>query len=530
MTQSRSSERLEQGLAPAQTPTASENNEFHLGRVIDAIPGFVWTASADGRAEFCNQRWLDYTGMSLDEARREELVGATHHEDESELVAKWRAALTEGEPFEAEARMRRADGSYRWFLIRAVPLREANGGISRWYGTNIDIEDLKRAQEEITERKRVEERLRESEARFQAMADTAPVMIWLTGTDGLCNYFNKPWLEFTGRSMEQEVGTGWVEGVHPDDVQGCFDTFLPAFHARKSFRMQYRLKRADGEYRWVIESGIPRYAGGEFAGYIGSNIDITDLKHAEEERERLRQVQSELAHINRVTTMGELAGSIAHEIRQPISAAHTNATTCLRWLGREQPDIAEARDAASRIIQDVTRASEIISRIRALFKKGELEREWVNVNEVIQEMISLMSGEAGRRAISVQTELSATLPNIWADRVQLQQVFMNLMLNGIDAIDEGNDARDLTIKSRRHDNGHVLISVSDTGIGLPPEITDKVFDAFFTTKPRGTGMGLSISRSIIESHGGRLWATRNSGRGATFQFTLPVEHAQTATA
>jgi PAS domain S-box-containing protein len=530
MKESQPNERRAQEFASAQTRADSETYEFQLWRLIDAIPGFVWTALPDGRAEFCNQRWLDYTGMSLDEVSGKELAAVIYHEDKSDLVEKWRAAVTQGDSFEAEARVRRADGSYRWFLIRAVPLREAKGGISRWCGTNIDIEDLKRAQEEITERKRAEERLRESEARFQAMADTAPVMIWLTGTDGLCNYFNKPWLEFTGRSMEQEVGTGWVEGVHPDDVQGCFDGFLPAFHARKSFRMQYRLRRADGEYRWVIESGIPRYAGGEFAGYIGSNIDITDLKRAEEERERLRQLQSELAHMNRVTTMGELAGSIAHEIKQPISAAHTNAKTCLRWLGRDQPDIEEAREAVSRIVQDVTRASEIINRIGVLFKKGEPEREWVDINEVILEMISLMRSEAGRRAISIHTELTPALPNVRADRVQLQQVFMNLMLNGIDAIDEGNAARDLTIKSQRNANGHVLISVSDTGIGLPPEWADKVFDTFFTTKPRGTGMGLSISRSIIESHGGRLWATENSDRGATFQFTLPVEHAVTATA
>jgi PAS domain S-box-containing protein len=510
-------QRLGQGADSAQTPAQPETNEFHLWRVIDAIPGFVWSASADGRAEFCNQKWLDYSGMSLDQVRGEEFPGFIHHEDKSDLVKKWQASSKEGKSFEAEARMRRADGSYRWFLIRAMPLREAAGGITRWYGTNVDIEDLKRAQEEITERKRAEELLRESEARFQVMADTAPVMIWLTGTDGLCNYFNKPWLEFTGRSMEQEVGTGWVQGVHPDDVQGCFDGFLPAFHAQKSFRIQYRLRRADGEYRWLIESGIPRYAGGEFVGYIGSNIDITDLKRAEEEREKLREVQSELAHINRVTTMGEFAGSIAHEIKQPISAAHTNAETCLRWLGRDRPDIEEARLAVSRIIHDVTRASEIISRIRALFKKGEPEREWVDVNEVILEMISLMRSETGRREISIHTQLSAALPNVRADRVQLQQVFMNLMLNGID-------------ESQQNHDGHVLISISDTGIGLPPERADKVFEAFFTTKLRGTGMGLSISRSIIESHGGRLWATGNSDRGATFQFTLPVENAATATA
>ena len=530
MRQSQSNEPLERGSAFIQAPGGPPTSEFHLGSVMDTIPGFVWSALPDGGVEFCNQRWLDYTGTSLDEVRREELASAIHPQDKSDFEEKWRAALVQGESFEAEARVRRADGCYRWFLIRAVSQRKAKGGINRWYGTNIDIEDLKRAQEEITERKHAEERVRESEARFQEMADTAPVMIWLTGTDGLCNYFNKPWLEFTGRRMEQEVGMGWIEGVHPDDVQGCLDGFLPAFHARKPFRMHYRLRRADGEYRWVIESGIPRYAGGEFAGYIGSNIDITDLKRAEEERERLRHVQSELAHINRVTTMGELAGSIAHEIKQPISAAYTNAKTCLRWLGRDQPDIEEAQEAVSRIIQDVARASEIISRIRTLFKKGEGQREWVDVNEVIREMISLLRSEAGRCGVSIHTELALELPNVRADRVQLQQVFMNLMLNGIEAISDGNEAGNLTIRSQRNPEGEVLISVSDTGIGLPADRADKVFDAFFTTKPQGTGMGLSISRSIIESHGGRLWAGENSDQGATFHFTLPFERALAATA
>ncbi|HJY91779.1 MAG TPA: PAS domain-containing protein [Candidatus Acidoferrum sp.] len=530
MRQSRSDEDLNRDSASTRTPTDRQTSEFQLGRVMDAIPGFVWSALPDGHVEFCSRRWLEYTGRSLDEVRGQEFATAIHPQDQNDFVEKWRAALTQGDPFEAEARVRRADGCYRCFLIRAVPQREGKGAISRWYGNNVDIEDLKRAQEEIAEGKRVEERLRESEARFQEMADTAPVMIWLTGTDGLCNYFNKPWLEFTGRSMEQEVGTGWMEGVHPDDVQGCFDGFLPALHAREPFRMQYRLRRADGEYRWIIESGIPRYAGGEFAGYIGSNIDITDLKSAEAERERLRQVQSELAHINRVTTMGELAASIAHEIKQPISAAHTNAQACLLWLGRDQPDIEKAQKAVSRITQDATRASEIINRIRVLFKKEQPQREWVDVNEVILEMFSLMSGEAGRRAISIHTELAPELPKVSADRVQLQQVLMNLMLNGFEAISEGKVAGRLTIKSQQNPEDQVLISVSDTGIGLPPERADKVFDAFFTTKPQGTGMGLSISRSIIESHGGRLWATGNSDRGATFQFTLPVERVVTATA
>lgn len=376
----------------------------------------------------------------------------------------------------------------------------------------------------ITERERAEERVRESEARFQAIADTAPVMIWTTGTDGLCNYFSKPWLEFTGRTMEQEVGMGWTEGVHPDDLQVCSEGFWPAFHGRRGFRIEYRLRRADGKYRWVDESGIPRYTpGGEFAGYIGCNIDITDRKRAEEEREKLRQLQADLAHVNRVTTMGELTASLAHEIKQPISAALTNANTCLRWLDRDEPDVEEARGAVSRIIKDVTRASEIISRIRLLFKKGELQRELVGVNEVIREMIVLLGNEAERYSILINTALAPDLPNVWADRVQLQQVLLNLMLNGIEAMNERSVAAELTIKSQRSPDDQVLISVSDNGVGLPLEQVNNVFDAFFTTKPQGSGMGLSISRSIVELHGGQLWAVANSDRGATFFFTLPIE-------
>jgi signal transduction histidine kinase len=248
---------------------------------------------------------------------------------------------------------------------------------------------------------------------------------------------------------------------------------------------------------------------------------VTERKRADEERERLRQVQADLAHLSRVTTMGELTASLAHEIRQPISAALTNAKTCLRWLSRDEPDVSEAGEAASRLVKDVTRAADIIGRIGSLFKKGAPQRELVDVNDLIREMIVLLRSEASRYSISIRTELAEGLPKVMADRVQLQQVFMNLMLNGIDAMKETSGGSELAIKSGI-DDGQLLISVSDTGVGLPPEQGDQIFQAFFTTKDTGTGMGLPISRSIIESHGGRLWFTSNSERGATFQFTLPT--------
>jgi signal transduction histidine kinase len=248
-----------------------------------------------------------------------------------------------------------------------------------------------------------------------------------------------------------------------------------------------------------------------------------ERKLAREERERLRQAQADLLHINRVTTLGELTASLAHEIKQPISAAVTDAKTCLRWLRRDEPDVAEASEAALRIVTDVTRAADIISRISLLFKKGALQHELVDVNELIREMIVLLRSEASRYSISTRGELGNDLPKIMADRVQLQQVLMNLMLNGIEAMKEMGTGGELTIKSQQDDNRQLLISVGDTGVGLEPEQSEQIFNAFFSTKPQGTGMGLPISRSIIESHGGRLWATSNSGPGATFQFTLPSE-------
>jgi C4-dicarboxylate-specific signal transduction histidine kinase len=269
---------------------------------------------------------------------------------------------------------------------------------------------------------------------------------------------------------------------------------------------------------------VPVLAGGALFEEAGNEsvafvMDITERKRAEEERERLRQALADLAHVTRVITMGELTVSLAHEIKQPMAAAVTDARTCLRWLDRDEPELGEAREAAARVVKDVMRSSDIISRIGLLFKKGASQRELLDVNEIIQEMIVLLRNEASRYSIAIRSELADDLPKAMADRVQLQQVLMNLMLNGIEAMKDLGPPGALTISSRR-ESGQLVISVSDTGVGLAPEQSDQIFNAFFTTKPQGTGMGLTISRSIVESHGGRLSVT-TSGSGATFQFTLP---------
>jgi signal transduction histidine kinase len=250
-------------------------------------------------------------------------------------------------------------------------------------------------------------------------------------------------------------------------------------------------------------------------------LDLTERKRAEEERERLRQAQADLAYMSRVITVGELAASLAHEIKQPIAAAVMNARTCARWLQRDVPDIAEACEAASRIVKDTTRAAEIIDRVRSLYRRGTPQRELVDLNEIVREMIVLLHDEANRYSIPIRTELTPSLPKVMADRVQLQQVLMNLMLNGIEAMKDTSG--ELTVTSKRTEDGQLVISVSDSGIGLPQEQPDRIFQAFFTTKSQGTGMGLSISRTIVESHGGRLWARANIAGGATFHFSLPTE-------
>jgi signal transduction histidine kinase len=255
-------------------------------------------------------------------------------------------------------------------------------------------------------------------------------------------------------------------------------------------------------------------------------VDVTERKRAEEARDRLRQLEADLAHISRVSTMGELTASLAHEIKQPIGAAVTNAEACLRLLDRDQPDLPEAREAMWEMVRDARRAADIIDRVRLLYQKGSPQLDIVDVNEVIRDMVIVLHNEANRHSVTMHTDLAEELPKVMADRVQLQQALMNLMLNGIEAM---RDTRgELSIKSQLADDSRLLISIADTGVGLPSEKIDKIFNAFFTTKSQGTGLGLAITRSIVESHGGRIWATANSGRGATFSFTLPSRVAVAA--
>ena len=366
------------------------------------------------------------------------------------------------------------------------------------------------------------QQLQRQEKHLRDVVETIPAMAFSARPDGSTEFVNRPWLDYTGLSEMANLGSGWQITVHPDDFDEHLNRWQASLGTGAPFENEARHRDANGEYRWFLVRAVPlRDKHGNVLKWYGTLTDIEDRKRSEQERERFRQLQTDLAHENRISMMGELAASLSHELKQPIAAAITNAKSCLRWLTRDQPDVEEAREATMRIMKDGTRATEIIDRLRSFYQKGAPpERELVDVNELVREMLVLLRSEANRYSIGMRTDLATELPKVTADRVQLQQVLMNLMLNAIEAMKDTAGA--LTMKSEQRQDGQLLISVSDTGVGLPAKKTDQIFNTFFTTKAQGSGMGLAISRSIIESHGGRLWASANAGRGATFQFTLPA--------
>jgi len=376
---------------------------------------------------------------------------------------------------------------------------------------------------ERAERKKAEEALRRSEmhlAEAERLSHTGSFG-WNASTGDIY------WSDGAYRIYECELTTKptvqlVIDRIHPDDRILLRQILDRAAKEGCDFIAEHRLLMADGSVKHV-QAAAHRLTGEdpEHLIFVGAVTDITERKRSEEERERLRQLEADLAHINRVSMMGELTASLAHEIKQPLAAAIIDANACMRWLRRNPPDVMEACGSASRMVAAVTRAAGIIDRVRSLYGRGTPEREVVDLNEILREMTALLEDTADRHSISIRAELDLGLPRTTADRVQLQQVLMNLMLNGIEAMRQTGG--ELTIASKRIEHSQLLISVSDLGIGLPVDEAERIFDAFFTTKPQGTGMGLSISRRVIESHGGRLWASPNAGRGAVLQFTLPGE-------
>jgi PAS domain S-box-containing protein len=361
--------------------------------------------------------------------------------------------------------------------------------------------------------------------RLQVIIDTIPAVVWSNSPDGSANFINKRFRDYAGLRQENGHDRAWMQALHPEDRAP--ELWRAALAAGEPFENEARLRRVDGEYRRFLLRFVPlRDERGSLVEWYATSTDIEDLKRAEEElRQReagLREAQMQLAHANRVTATGQLAASIAHEVSQPIAAALTNANAASRWLGSEPPDLEEVGQALGRIIRDSRRASDIIGRIRALVRKTPPRHDQLDVNEVALEVVALTHGELRRTGTALQTQLADHLPLISGDRIQLQQVLLNLILNAVEAVSGSNSSpRELLIRTAQDDRGDVLVAVQDSGPGLKPENADRLFSPFYTTKPGGMGMGLSICRSIVEAHGGRIWAATDGPRGAVFSFVLP---------
>ncbi len=485
-------------------------SEHNLRLIVDSIPGFIALLTPAGEVERVNRQLVEYGGRTLEELRLWRTSDMAHAEDLPRVVPILARSITSGNPYDFETRIRRFDGVYRWFQVRGLPVRDADGRILRWCSLLTDID----------ERKRAEDALKRSEA-FLAEGQRLSRMgccCWRVETGEIT------WSEELHRifGFEPDVPVTLdliATRVHPEDIPMLNDMVEKARGAVTDFEYEYRLLMPDDsvKYLHMIAHEIRDNHGR--LEYIGAVQDVTQRKISEE---ALAKARSELAHVASVTSLATLTASIAHEVNQPLSGIVTNAGTCLRMLTLDPPNVDGARETARRTIRDGNRASDVITRLRALFSKKHTLAERVDLNDATREVIALSLSELQRNRVILRSELAEDLPLVTGDRVQLQQVILNLVRNGSDAMNIVHDRpRELLIRTERDEGDQALLSVRDAGIGFDPQTADRLFETFYTTKHDGMGVGLYVSRSIIESHQGRLWATLNDGPGATFSFSIP---------
>jgi PAS domain S-box-containing protein len=489
-------------------------------QALDSIPLLVWRSNADGSTEYLNKRWLHFTGMTMDEALGWKWSAAINPDDLPTLMQKWRQILASGRPGEAEARMRRFDGTYHWFLFQVEPFRSEAGTIIGWYGTNTNIED----------RRRSEQQLRENEQNLRQLTETIPGMLWSATSHGEIDYCNSRLLDYTGFSAEEITGDNWIKLLHPDDVERVAEVWRSCVSSGTPYRVEVRTKHVrDGTYRWCETSAVPLMnEQGHILKWHGTVVDMHDWKQTQED---LRNTQAELAHVTRVVTMGELAASIAHEINQPLGSIVTNGETALRKLAACAPGTtggtANCQELTRRMVADARRASAIIDRIRAVVSGRQTSFLPLSIGDVVEEAMAFLRHEMLFRGISISLESAGQLPSILGDRTQLQQVIVNLIVNAMQAMEETGGRR-ILIQTTQIEPENVYCAIEDSGPGVDPAAVPRLFDSFFTTKTHGMGMGLSITRSIVEAHGGQIrLETGAKLGGARFSFDLPANQART---
>jgi PAS domain S-box-containing protein len=477
-----------------------KRNEDRFRLVIETIPQQIWSGPPEGTLDFCNAQWRSFAGLTLEAIQGTGWSRILHPDDRERVLKAWSESVANGTPYEQEERHRSADGRYRWFLSRGVPLKDSEGRILRWYGTNTDIQDRK-----------------EAEDRLRLAIDALPALVWSKLPDGSADFLNQRFREYTGLSEEEGLGWGWMRNAfHPEDQ--LEEEWRAAFVAGEPFEKEARIRRADGAYRWFLLRAAPlRDERGNVLKWYGTTTDIEDRKSAEE---ALLETQRTLAQVTRIQTMAELSAAIAHEVNQPLTAIVTNGNFSLRQLKQAAPDLDKLREAITEIVNDGARASAVVSRIRGLLEKKSPQRTELDINDIIQEAIALLHKELKRNGIRLHIELTSNLPRVQGDPVQVQQVLINLIMNAVEAMRPSTQrSRRLWIRSAKSTDG-VLVQVQNSGPGIEPGVAAHIFEPFFTTKPEGIGMGLSISNSIIESHGGHLSLVA-SDQGPLFEFVLP---------
>jgi len=539
------SKRAEEALRRSESYLAEAQRLTHTG-------SWAWQV-AERDALHLSEEWYRLYGFDPEKGPPawEERLQRIHPEDRAKWQGAIDRAIAETSDYEVEFRILLPEGTVKYIHTVGHPVLNGSGDLVEFVGSSTDITERKRAEVLLAGENRLLEMIARGDSRALILDAICRLVEELTSGSlssvllvdptanrlrhGAAPSLPSPYTEAVdGVVIGPSAGSCGTAAYRAEPVIVSDITTDPLWADYRDLALAHGLRAC---WSTPILSSAGKVLG-TFAIYYREPRSPTAIDHGvirqivhlasiaverKQAEEALSQAQADLSRVSRVTTMGELTASLAHEVNQPIAAAVTNANTCLRWLTRDQPDVQEARAAASRIVKDATRAADIISRTRLLFKKGTSRRELVDVNEIIREMIVLLRGETTRYDIFVGTDLAADLPQVVADRVQLQQVLMNLMVNSIEAMKDADGTRELTIKSQRTENEEVVVSVTDSGVGLPPQQTEQIFNALFTTKPHGTGMGLRISRSIIESHGGRLWAADNSPPGASFCFTLPTK-------